>query len=61
MRISRDLGLGKRSIAVVIKPFDHPCGNADGDGVGRDVIIGKAEGLVTHHTAFADTIIFKRP
>ena len=44
MRICRDLGLGKRSIAVASKLADHFGGDADGDGVGRYVFRYKAKG-----------------
>jgi len=43
MIISRDLGLRKRSTAVGVKLFGHFRGDADGDGIGRDVVSNKSE------------------
>jgi hypothetical protein len=51
----------RRSISVAVKLLDHFGGDADSDGAEGDVVSNKTEGLFTHHTAFADTIIFKRP
>jgi hypothetical protein len=44
VKISQELGLGEGLILGAGRPFDHLCRDADGDGVGRDVVINKAEG-----------------
>ena len=54
MRISRDLGLGKRSIALAVKLLDHPCGDAGGDGIERDVVGHKTEGAHNRIFAYCD-------
>jgi hypothetical protein len=61
VKISQDLGVVEGLILGAGRPFDHLCGDADSDGAEGDVVSNKTEGLVTHHTAFADTIIFKKP
>jgi len=60
-KTSQELGLWEELILGAGRPFDHLCGDAASDGAEGDVVSNKTEGLVTHHTAFADTIIFKRP
>jgi hypothetical protein len=46
-KTSQELAPGKGSVAVAIERFDHSGGDADGDGVGRDVVINKAKAPTT--------------
>ena len=43
------------------RPFDHPCGYAEGDGVGRDILGHKTEGsydgiLSDRHSGHDNTV-----
>jgi hypothetical protein len=52
VKISQDLGVVEGLILGGGRPFDHLCRDADGDGVGRDLVINKAEG--SNHCVLPD-------
>jgi hypothetical protein len=54
MEISQELGLGEESILVAGRPFDHPCRDADGNGVWRDVMSHETEGTDNRVFAYSD-------